>query len=263
MVLAAALLVTGVLAVGTYATATSPTPQPLWLGFPLVVAQGAAITAAALAGTGIRRRLAGANFGWRQPIGVLVVVLAALSPVVSALWWAWSGSSDPLDRGRVTDVPTYMTDAAAADPDHGILEIRGSRGRGFSYVLLRGPGARIGDDATLPAADEQTPLTRVVENLATAPEPSDVAALGRFGVSYVYAPAPADISLVGNLDSVSGVTTGSATRPGARAWQVEASPTGTALVRDADPLRPWLLVLQGIAIVVVAVLAAPTRKVVR
>jgi hypothetical protein len=34
-------------------------------------------------------------------------------------------------------------------------------------------------------------------------------------------------------------------------------------VRDGDPLRPWLLGLQGIAVVVVAVLAAPTRKVVR
>ena len=105
-------------------------------------------------------------------------------------------------------------------------------------------------------------MTRVVEDLATAPEPADVAALGRYGVSYVFAPAPADISLVGNLDSVSGVTTGSAIQP-ARAWNVEATPTGTDRVRDPDPLRQWLLALQGIAIVVVAVLAAPTRKVVR
>ena len=45
--------------------------------------------------------------------------------------------------------------------------------------------------------------------------------------------------------------------PGARAWQVEAAPTGADLVRDPDPLRPWLLALQGLAIVVVAVLAAP------
>ena len=56
---------------------TPPRDQPLCLGFPLVVAQAAPITAAALAGTGIRRRLSGSNFGWRQPIGVPVVVLAA------------------------------------------------------------------------------------------------------------------------------------------------------------------------------------------
>jgi hypothetical protein len=58
------------------------------------------------------------------------------------------------------------------------------------------------------------------------------------------------------------VTTGSAIQP-ARAWNVEATPTGADLVRDPDPLRLLLLALQGIAIVVVAVLAAPTRKVVR
>ena len=37
----------------------------------------------------------GASFGWRQPVGVLVVALAALTPVVSAVWWVWSGSDGP------------------------------------------------------------------------------------------------------------------------------------------------------------------------
>jgi hypothetical protein len=72
-VIAVALIVTGALAVRTYAPGTTGTgvAQPLWLGFPLVVAQAAAITAAALAGAGIRRRLSGSSFGWRQPVGVL------------------------------------------------------------------------------------------------------------------------------------------------------------------------------------------------
>ena len=71
---------TAVLAAGTFSTASSPTDQPLWLGFPLVLAQAAAITAAALAGTGIRRRLSGSSFGWRQPLGVLVVVAGRAGP---------------------------------------------------------------------------------------------------------------------------------------------------------------------------------------
>ena len=260
VVLVAAQGLTAVLAPGTFSIASSPTAQPLFLGFPLVVAQAAAITAAALAGTGIRRRMAGASFGWRQPVGVLVVVLAALAPVVSALWWVSTGSDRPLERGPATDIPTYMTDAAAADPDHGILVVRGNRALGFSYVLTRTPGVRLGDDSVMPSTTEQAPLTRIVEDLATAPEPEDVAALSRLGVAYVYVPRPADIGLVGNLDSVSGVTTGSASRPGDRAWQLEAAPTGADRPSGADPLRPWLLALQGLAIVVVAVLAAPTRK---
>ena len=100
-----------------------------------------------------------------------------------------------------------------------------------------------------------------MENLVTAPEPADISGLTGLGVAYVFAPRPADIGLVGNLDSVSGVSNGSAARPGDRAWQVEAAPTGADRPSGSDPLRPWLLGLQGLAILVVAVLAAPTRKV--
>ena len=260
VVLVAALVVTAVLAAGTYSPTGTTGDQPLWLGFPLVVAQAAAVAAVALAGTGARKRLSGANFSWRQPLGVLVVLLAALTPVVSALWWLWSGSGAPLDRRPATDVPTYMTDAAAADPLDGVLVVRGSRSHGFSYVLLRAPGVRLGEDSVLPSAQAQAQLTRYVADLAAAPEPADVAGLSKLGVAFVYAPAPADVALVGNLDSVSGLSPASAIRPSARAWQLEAEPSDAELSRSSDGLRPWLLVLQGLALVVVAVLAAPTRK---
>lgn len=259
-VIVVALVATGVLAMQTYAPATSGVAQPLWLGFPLVLAQGAAISAAALAGARIRRTLSGSSFGWQQPVGVLVIAVAVLTPLVSTAWWVWSGSGGPLDRSRPTSVPTYMTDAAASDPDNGVLVLRGSRSTGFEYVVLRGPGTRLGEDSVLPEASAQIGLTRRVQDLATAPEPVDAAALSKFGVAYVYAPAPADISLVGNLDSLSGLTPASATQPGARAWQLEAGPTASALSTDRDASRPWLLALQGLAVVVVVVLAAPSRR---
>jgi GT2 family glycosyltransferase len=259
VVLVIALAVTAALASTAFAPPGGDVDQPLWLGFPVVVAQGAAICAAALAGTGIRRRLSGSSFGWQQPLGVLVVAVAALTPVVSTAWWVWSGSGDPLDRTRPTGVPTYMTDAAAEDPVDGVLVLRGSRDRGFGFVVLRGSGTRLGDDSAVPDSDAQARLTRRVQDLVTAPEPSDVAALARTGVAYVYAPAPADISLVGNLDGVSGLRSASA-RPGARAWQLEESARDIDLSRARDPLRPWLLAAQGVAIALVLVLAAPSRR---
>jgi GT2 family glycosyltransferase len=259
-VLAVALVVSALLAARTYAPTDGGVEQPLWLGFPLVVAQGAAICAAALAGTGIRRRLSGSSFGWQQPVGVLVVAVAVLTPVVSTVWWLLSGSDEPLDRTPPTTAPTYMTEAADSDPVNGVLVVRGSRARGFDYVVLRGAGTRLGEDSVRPDSDAQARLTRRVQNLVTSPQPADVAALSRRGVAYVYAPAPADPSLVGNLDGLSGVAPGSAAQPGARAWQLEARPTAAGLSRDADPLRPWLLAVQGIAIVVVVVLAAPSRR---
>lgn len=108
-------------------------------------------------------------------------------------------------------------------------------------------------------------MTRVVRHLVSAPEPEDAARLARLGVGFVYAPAPADPTLTGNLDSLSGVTQGSAIRPGSRAWQVDAGvprrAVGSATALTAtDPWRPWLLGAQGLALATVLVLAAPTRR---
>jgi GT2 family glycosyltransferase len=262
-VIVVALVVTAVLGPGTYALGTNDSgPQPLWLGFPLLVVAAAAITAAALAGTGIRHRLTGASFGWRQPVGLVVVVVALLTPVAGLVWWVVSGDQGgPLDRRTTAAVPTYMTDEAKADPLNGVLVVRGSQQHGFDYVVLRSDGLRLGDDTLLPATATQQPLTALVSRLATAPESSDIAALSAHGVEFVYLPRPADPQLVGNLDSISGMSPASALHRGARAWQVDAAPTGAALPDESGGVRPWLLVVQGLAILTVVVLAAPSREV--
>lgn len=274
VVLVVALAVTALLAGHSFSTTTSTVAQPLWLGFPMVLAQGAAITAAALAGAGVFARSTGKGFGARWsaagsgrpgPVGALVAALAALAvltPVAGAVWWVWSGSAGPLDRGPATDVPSYMSEAAAADPANGVLVVRGSRAGGFSYLLLRQDGIRLGDDEVLPPAGDQSGLTATVEDLASSPAASDITALSRTGISYVYAPAPADVSLVANLDSVSGLSPGSASGREDRAWQLEAlpRPARVALRVDGDPARPWLLAVQGLAVAAALVLAAPSVR---
>lgn len=273
VVLVVALAATALLAGHSFSTATSTASQPLWLGFPLVLAHGAAITAAALAGAGVLARSTGEGFGARStaagsgrpgPIGMLVAsvaALAVLTPAAGAVWWVWSSSAGPLDRGPATDVPSYMSEAAAVDPANGVLVVRGSRADGFSYLLLRQDGIRLGDDEVLPPARDQSGLTATVEDLASSPAASDVAALSRSGVAYVYAPAPADVSLVANLDSVSGLSPGSASGRGDRAWQLEALPPARVALRaDGDPARPWLLAVQGLAVAAALVLAAPSVR---
>jgi hypothetical protein len=152
-------------------------------------------------------------------------------------------------------------DAAQLDPDHGVLVVRGDRAEGLDYVVLRGDGQRLGDDAVAPSADAQRELTGLVTDLATSPEPADIERLARNGVAFVYAPAPVDVVLAGNLDSASGLSPASAVARGARAWQLEADPSGADLAEPGDSRRQWLLALQLIALLVVAVLAAPTRRV--
>ena len=262
VVLVVALVAAAVLSGIAVSPTSSEVPQPVWLGLPLLLAQAAGIAAAATAGAGVRAQLTGKAFGWRQPAGAALVVVALLAPVAGVLWWATAGSSDPLDRGPANAVPTYMSDAAQDDPTRGVLVVRGDRARGFDHLLVRGPGLRTGDESVLPRAEEQEELTALVSALVTAPDPGDVEKLATFGIGFVYAPAPVDGRLSGNLDTLSGVTTGSATG-GARAWQLQVPGSEESLDTAPDDLRPWLLGLQGLALLVAAVLAAPTRKVAR
>jgi hypothetical protein len=231
-----------------------------WAGFPVLLAQGAAVAAVTVAGTGVAAQLSGRSFGWRQPVGLLVVVAALLAPVAGLVWWAAAGVDGPLDRGPAHRIPAYMTDAALRDPDQGILVVR-REGEGLGYTLMRKDGARLGDDTVAATGAAQDDLTALVADLATAPTADHVTELSRYAVEFVYLPPPADADLVGNLDSVSGLKAASAVRPGSRAWQIEADPTREALPEPDGSLRTLLLALQGLAVLAAAVLAAPSRRV--
>ena len=258
LVVVVALGTTAVLAAGTFAVTGDPAEQPLWLGFPLVVAQAAGITAAAIAGSGVRDRLTGADFGWRQPAGAAVVVLALLTPVVAGVWWVLEGSGGPLDRGRASDVPAYMSDAVADDPADGVLVVRGSRQAGFTYLLLRRPGVRLGDDAVLPAPLGPGAADPHRGGPRERADPRRRRRLSRAGVAFVYAPAPADPSLVGNLDSVSGVSRGSATGAGSRPGSSRPPPTGPRSASPVTSCAPGCCSCRASPSLVVVVLAAPT-----
>lgn len=236
------------------------TVQPVWWGLPLLVASGAAVCAATVAGTDIASRLSGASFGWRQPLGVLVVVVALLSPMAGLVWWLVTGVQGPLDRRAPDPVPEYMSEAAQSAPTRGVLVIEGGGRAGFTYRVLRGEGFRLGDDSVLPSVQAERPMTRLVGDLATSPDTSDTTGLARHGVRFIYLPPPADPRLAGNLDSLSGLNFASAVRRGSRAWQVQAAPSGAALATPTGSWRPLLLAVEALALLVAGVLAVPGRR---
>jgi GT2 family glycosyltransferase len=258
------LAFTAVLAGARVALASSATPERVWLGLPVLVTQGAAVTAVALAGAGIGDRLSGVAFGWRQPVGLVVAVAAAASAVAGLGWWAANGTGGVVERQAADQVPAYMSDAAERDSNQGILLVRGSQRAGFSYVVLRSSGLRLGDDTVLPPASAQAPVTNVVGHLAaTAPSHADVAELGDAGVQFVYARRPADQQLAGNLDSGSGIVPASTVARGSRAWQLQQQANGDQVVQRTDAPRVAAVLLQLLAVVVIAVLALPSRAATR
>jgi len=234
--------------------------QRIWLGLPLLVVQGAFVTAAVLAGSGLRASLTDRAFGWRQPVGFLAAVVAVLTPVAALGWWVSTGPGEVLGSAGSDALPAYMVDAADRDPAAGTLVLRGSTEDGFTYEVGPGHTLRLGEDAVLPPVAESAALTDSVTALVTAPTAGAVDELRRRGVAFVFAPDPVDGDLVAGLDGGSGLVPGASGGIDGRAWQVAG--TATEVLPDPGPawLRPALLVAQGLLLVVAVVLAAPSRR---
>ncbi len=198
---------------------TLETPVAGWPGYPTVLVAGGLLVAGALGAEGARQRLSGASFGWRQPVAVVVVVLAAATPLVGAAWWLVRGADDPIERRDPTVLPAYVVDEGARPERVRTLVLsRADDGR-VTYALLRQSGPRLGDAETGPAPEQNAALDVVVGDLVSDRGGADATSLAPFAARYVYLPAPADAELVDVLDTVPGLVRASAPE-GAAMWQV-------------------------------------------
>jgi GT2 family glycosyltransferase len=233
----------------------------VWAGVPLLLLHGAWVSAAAVGSAGLRAWLGGRAFGWRQPAGLLVVALALVLPVCGTVWWVGHGSEGPLGRVDTAPVPAYMDAAADRDAADGTLVLRGSLEDGLTTEVRRGAPMTLGEEAVLPPASEQEPLTRAVSDLVTAPGPTTTGEIAGQGAAYVFVPEPVDAGLASALDAVPALASASADDPVARAWRLD-DPTSMPPVETGMPawLRPLLLGVQAMVLLVVVVLAAPTRS---
>jgi hypothetical protein len=126
--------------------------------------------------------------------------------------------------------------------------------------VQREDGLTLGEDeiAGLMAADPA--LGRDVGRLVSSPELEAAETLPGHGIEYVVLPSPADGSVAAVLDATNGLEQASAEDRTTRAWRV-SEPVEPGSV---EPERAWwrivLVALQGLAIVAVAVLCAPTQR---
>jgi hypothetical protein len=221
---------------------------PAWPG-PLVLVAGAGLVAAAVAGAaGSRARVARASFGWRQPGALLVVVLAAVGPVLTAGWWAATGAGGPLERRDPTLLPAFVA-AAGNQPDRPRTLVIRERADGvLSYALLRADGPRTGDAELAPEPDASDGLGAAVADLASGRGGDAAARLVPYGVRFVLLTEPAGVALARSIDAVPGVLRVSG-QHGAVLWQLDYRtgrlrllPPGAPVVR-ADGSPPHTTVL--------------------
>jgi len=158
--------------------------NPVWPGAGVQVAGLAVLTAALVAGNGVRQALREFSFGWRQPLAGAVVVLAALAPVACALGWVVRGADDPLRRDGRQVLPAFARAELEASPGLRVLQLKPLADGRVAYEL--GPG-RLGleDSGVRPSSSQRHALDRIVADLVS-PRGSDAAeALSTRAVRYV------------------------------------------------------------------------------
>lgn len=224
---------------------------PVALGGLVVALQVALVVAATLGLAGLARAP-------RVPRPALVVAGIAVAVVPLAGLATALTTDDDLTSTADRGLPVYLAESAAEAPQHGILVVRGDVDGGLTWTVDRGDGVTLGEDEVLATAEVDGDDEALVAGLLAPSTTGDGARLRDLGVRHVLLPDPADGRLAAVLDATPGLTPTGAD-PGARAWQVDGDdpPAGSV----AGPSAPWrvaLLVLQGVALLVVLVLAAPT-----
>jgi GT2 family glycosyltransferase len=230
------------------------------LGFLVVVIQGALVTAAVVAAQGLRpSRTALTARDWRTPVGTLAALAGVLVPVVGLGWWVLDGD-DELHRPGRSDVPAYMIQAGDRGLGHGVLVIRGDVRRGITWEVHRGDGTTLGEDEVLALTGPDQRLDRAVTDLVSRATPEVLDVLTEEGIDYVLLPAPAAPQVAAGLDAADGLAQASAGEPRTRAWQLEKAADPDAVAGEDPWWHRVLVVLQLLAIIVVAVLCGPTRR---
>jgi GT2 family glycosyltransferase len=209
---------------------------PAWAGPALLVAGAGLVVAAALGAEGARARLAAINFGWRQPVAVVLTVAAGLAPILAAGWWVFDGADDPVGRRDPVLLPAFIA-AEGAEPDQPrTLVLRPRAGHRLAYALLRADGPRLGDAETAAVIDRSTGLDRAVADLGSGRGGDAAAALLPYGVRFVLMTTPLNLNLARDIDTVAGLVRVSGPQ-GSLVWRVQY-PSGRVRVlasRGADP----------------------------
>lgn len=235
VVLALGLATVAVLSQQTVTVPGTDAEALVWLGFPTVVAQGAAIAAVAFAADGLGRVVRSGRFGWRQPVAAVTAVTAVVTPVLGLAWWTGVAPAGDLDRRAASDLPAYMTDAMMSEARQRVLVVRGDE-QPMTYDVLFDDGRRLGQESVLddPPSDS---LTELVTDLVSRAEPRDVARLSDYGIAYVVLPRPISGSAVAELDAQPSLTRASSNTARMAAWQVSL-PAGLVKLVDPGATRP-------------------------
>ncbi|MDN7120826.1 glycosyltransferase [Nocardioides sp. ChNu-153] len=253
----AVLAPAAVLALPTFDLAAGETPAAV--GFVVVALGGAAVAAAVLGAQGLPASLPRASGGVRRVATLVPLLVLAVVPVAGLAWFVGPGSAI-VDDDRDSAIPAYMAQRSEESPSYGVLVLEGTVRGGLTVEVRREDGLRLGEEEVAALTPADAAFADEVRTLVSEPTPEAVEALRAAGVAYVVQAAPGDPAIRATLDSVAGLQPASGAEGGARAWElVDPPPDDAVEPAGTDLLRGLLLVLQVVAVLVVLVMAGPSR----
>ncbi|CAM5583060.1 integral membrane regulatory protein [Streptomyces spiroverticillatus] len=209
-----------------------------WAG-PATLVYGLALIAASVLGAdGARERVASQNFGWRQPVAVLIAAAAALGPVLAAVGWMVLGADGPLGRRDPVQVPAFVAEESTTRDQPRTLVLGGGSADQVTYSLVRGSGGRLGDAELTRAAGTTPGLDKIVSNLVAGSGADQAGQLGGYAVRYVLVrdgAASRQMSRV--LDSTPGLSRLSQL-DGSALWRVERQVARLTIVSPKEGVEP-------------------------
>ncbi|MFE0426098.1 glycosyltransferase, partial [Streptomyces sp. NPDC058953] len=208
-----------------------------WAGPATLVHGIALIAAACLAAELGRTRVSARDFGWHQPVAVLIAVVAALAPVQLAARWVADGADGPLQRRDPVQVPAFVAEESTTRDRPRTLVLGGGTSPGtVPYALVRGPGARLGDAELTRAAGGDPRLDRLVARLVAGTGADHTAELGGYAIRYVLVRDDMPGATTRVLDTTPGLTRLSSI-DGDTLWTVDRQIARITVVDGtADPL---------------------------
>ena len=205
-----------------------------WPGVSTALLGFGLITATVVGAEGARERIAGAAFGWRQPVSVLVTAAAVLAPVAAGGWWLVRGAENPLTRISA-GLPQYLAAEDESAAQVRTLTLTAGANGTVAYSVARGSGPIIGDaDIHLTTAETQK-LNTLVGQLLSGSGGNAAQGLAGLDIGYVWAASSVPAAITHALGSTSGLTadtlSGSTGAP-TNYWQVNGS-VGRITLQDA------------------------------
>ncbi|HEY7859214.1 MAG TPA: glycosyltransferase family 2 protein [Candidatus Nanopelagicales bacterium] len=207
-------------------------PVRPWPGPATLIAGGALIVAAATAGEGLRARVTGRSFGWRQPGLVLLTAATLIAPFGALAVWI-TGVQGPLHRADPQVVPAFVA-VDLGTPDRPRALLLRVTGQQVQYELLNSPAPTLGERDVAEAPGAQ--VAQAVGSLVAGVGGDEVEVLADWSVKYVVLQGVAshDAALARVLDSEGGLRRVAGTAASAL-WRVATPAPRVQLVPDAGP----------------------------